>query len=80
LLYLPWRLLPPLLLLSAAILTILKNIMKPAKGQSIARLVKTVASVAIALKKVVLAAYAGKKEPRPNCRGGALAFHMLIPI
>ena len=39
--------------------------MKPAKGQSIARLVKTAAGAAIALKMVVPAVYAGKlKKPR----------------
>ena len=39
--------------------------MQPAKGQSIARLVKTAAGVAIAQKMVAPAAYAGKTR-RPS--------------
>jgi hypothetical protein len=60
LLLLPWWLLPPLLLPSLATLIILKNIMQPAKGQSIARLVKTAAGAAIVQKMVAPAVYAGK--------------------
>jgi hypothetical protein len=49
--------LPPLLLLSPAILTVSKNIMQPAKVPGTALPVKTAADVAIALKMVAPAAF-----------------------
>ena len=48
-----------MLLPSPATLTISKNIMKPARVPNTAQPVKTVAGVVIALKTVVLAAFAG---------------------
>jgi hypothetical protein len=39
--------------------------MQPAKGQSIARLVKTAAGAAIVQKMVALAAYAAKNQEGP---------------
>lgn len=54
--------------------------MKPAKGLSTARLVKTAAGAAIALKMVVLVAYAAKKKRPDDLVIGTLAFHILIPI
>jgi hypothetical protein len=59
LLYPPWWLLPPLLPLFPVILTVSKNIMKPARVPNTAQPVKTVAGVVIVLKTVALAAFAG---------------------
>jgi hypothetical protein len=54
-----WWLLPPLPLLFPVILTVSKNIMKPARVPNIARPVKTAAGVGIVLKTAALAAFAG---------------------
>lgn len=45
--------------------------MKPAKGLSTARHVKTAADAAIALKMVALAAYAAKKKASPTALSGS---------
>ena len=52
--------------------------MKPAKDQSTAQPVKTVAGAAIAQKMVAPAAYAGKKESRRIYRRDPLSSFILI--